>query len=120
MSKDLISREALKFKWVDIFDSSYGDDCAKMFKKAVDNAPTVDITEEQAIDKLHETGWMQKHDKEMTARPTGKWIKESNGRTTDIYRCSICKRSIMLCKGADLTKYPFCHCGAKMEEAEND
>ena len=34
--------------------------------------PTVDITEEQAIDKLHETGWMQRHDKEMTARPTGR------------------------------------------------
>ncbi len=35
-------------------------------------APTVDITEEQAIDKLHETGWMQRHDKEMTERTTGK------------------------------------------------
>ena len=35
----------------------------------IDNAPTVDITEEQAIDKLHETGWLIRHDKEMTERP---------------------------------------------------
>ena len=48
-------------------------------------------------------------------RPQGEWIKEPNGRTTDIYRCSICGRSILLCKGADLSKYPFCNCGAKMK-----
>lgn len=41
----------------------------------IDNAPTVEITEEQAIDKLHETGWMQRHDKEMTEQPTGDWGK---------------------------------------------
>ena len=41
-------------------------------KLTIDNAPTVEITEEQAIDKLHETGWMQRHDKEMTERPTGR------------------------------------------------
>ncbi len=51
-------------------------------------------------------------------RPQGEWIKESNSKTTDIYRCSVCKRSIMLCKGADLTKYPFCHCGADMKRKE--
>lgn len=37
----------------------------------LDNAPTVEITEEQAIDKLHETGWLPMHDKEMTERPQG-------------------------------------------------
>ena len=48
----------------------------------------------------------------------GRWIKEDNGKTTDIYRCSICGRSILLCKGADLSKYPFCHCGAAMRGGE--
>lgn len=47
-------------------------------------------------------------------RPQGEWIKEPNGKTTDIYRCSICGRSVLLCKNADLSKYPFCHCGADM------
>ena len=37
----------------------------------IDNVPTVDITEEQAIDKLHETGWLPMHDKEMTKRLRG-------------------------------------------------
>lgn len=41
----------------------------KMVLKAIDNAPTVELTEEQAIDKLHETGWLIRHDKEMTERP---------------------------------------------------
>lgn len=37
----------------------------------IHKAPTVkpEITEEQAIDKLHETGWIIEHDKEMTDRP---------------------------------------------------
>lgn len=41
---------------------------------AIDNAPTVEITEEQAIDKLHETGWLPEHDRQMTERPQGEWI----------------------------------------------
>ena len=41
------------------------------FRDLIDNAPTVEITEEQAIDKLRETGWLIKHDKEMTERPQG-------------------------------------------------
>lgn len=40
------------------------------------NAPTVEITEEQAIDKLHETGWLPEHDRQMTERPQGKKIKK--------------------------------------------
>ena len=37
----------------------------------IDDAPAVEITEEQAINKLHETGWLIEHDKEMTTRPQG-------------------------------------------------
>ena len=37
--------------------------------KIINNAPAVDITEEQAIDKLHETSWLPMHDKELTERP---------------------------------------------------
>ena len=46
----------------------------------------------------------------------GEWIKEDNGRTTDLYRCSICGRSIMRCKNAKSLP-PFCpNCGAKMRK----
>ena len=63
-------------------------------KTIIDNVPTVEVRNNKP--------------------KQGEWIKEPNGKTTDIYRCSVCKRSIMLCKGADLTNYPFCHCGADM------
>lgn len=77
MSNDLISREYIK-AFICEYEKFNGKE-TEIVKaipiQAIDNAPTVDITEEQAIDKLHETGWMQKHDKEMTARPTGEWIE---------------------------------------------
>lgn len=82
----------------------------------IDNAPTVEITEEQAIDKLHETGWMQRHDKEMTKRPTGEWVHDYD----DFYHCSICKRSIITTLTRPTDLFPFCHCGAEMKEAENE
>lgn len=44
------------------------------YEDEIDNAPTVEITEEQAIEKLHETGWMPRHDKEMTERPQTEWV----------------------------------------------
>ena len=57
----------------------------------IDNAPTVKITEEQAIDKLHETGWLPRHDKEMTERPQGKWTDLStDGRHVGWIACSVC------------------------------
>lgn len=80
-------------------------------RMAIANAPT--IVPDMAQVLAYECG------KASAERPKGEWIKEPNGKTTDLYRCSVCNRSIMLCKGADLTKYPFCHCGAKMEEADN-
>ena len=65
-----------------LFDN--GVDTSSEDRKVIDRAvrngtayeerPQGDITEEQAIDKLHETGWLPRHDKEMTERPTGHWI----------------------------------------------
>lgn len=86
---DLISRDAL-IKWIDDsisqFGNTYSIDMLNMwglFKDyLINNAQTVDITEEQAIDKLHETGWLPKHDKEMTERPC------SNCQEFDCYGCN--------------------------------
>lgn len=73
------------------------------FENIIDAVPTVKITEEQAIDKLYETGWIIRHDKEMTERPQGKWIIEH-----DWVHCSSCGHE---------QNYPskFCpNCGADM------
>lgn len=66
-----------------IHNGALTDLCVPLYQ--IDNAPTVEITEEQAIDKLHETGWLPRHDKEMTARPQGEW--KLHGM---IYYCSVC------------------------------
>lgn len=98
------------------------------------NAPTVDITEEQAIDKLHETGWMQRHDKEMTdyiagyevgyfegmefqkkQRPQGKWIPQTAYDGFTYWKCSECG------KKNDYAITKFCwHCGADMRKERKD
>lgn len=49
---------------------------------------------------------------------TGHWIKEETmyGWDGKSYQCSACGRSIHLdTKMEDLSDYPYCHCGAKME-----
>ena len=84
--------------------------------------PQGDITEEQAIDKLHETGWLPRHDKEMTERPTGQWIVtgEEQGALGITYKIRKCSN----CSGEHSLVIPnnFCpNCGAKMtKEAENE
>lgn len=45
------------------------DGITNPLKVCIANGTPFEITEEQAIDKLHETGWLIKHDKEMTDRP---------------------------------------------------
>lgn len=76
MNNDLISREALKKALHNFFDGKVINEPAYILRDVfchIDSAPAIDITEEQAIDKLHETGWLPMHDKEMTERPQGEW-----------------------------------------------
>lgn len=82
MNDDLISRSALKNfinkvcfseeeEWVKFRVDNGSRGQIERILAYIDNAQTVDITEEQAIDKLHETGWLPKHDKEMTEMTHG-------------------------------------------------
>ena len=41
-------------------------DCTNEFAKYIVNHNPTTITQEAAIDRLHELGWLQKHDKELT------------------------------------------------------
>lgn len=51
----------------DLFDlENYIIECVKNGKPYKETPQGELITEEQAIDKLHETGWLIRHDKEMT------------------------------------------------------
>ena len=50
---------------------------------------------------------------------TGRWIESKGYDDRDhFYSCSECGRCINLICGAKLADYPYCHCGAKMQEVE--
>ena len=76
----------------------------------IENAPTVELTEEQAIDKLHETGWLPRHDKEMTERPQGEWLDIDSLVSKAI--CSKCQKPTIT---EPFGKPNYCpNCGADM------
>lgn len=106
----LIDADALKKCAIpcEIHNGALTDLCVPLYQ--IDNAPTVEITEEQAIDKLHETGWLPLHDKEMTERPTGHWIEFKGG----YYKCDKCGE-------VERAKKNFCsRCGAEMERGKEE
>ena len=51
---------------------------------------------------------------------TGKWVRITKGLTFEKYACSICGRQIEDEGSGELLfiKYPYCHCGAKMERSK--
>lgn len=50
---------------------------------------------------------------------TGRWITVAKGLIVTSYKCSECGRTVGDDTGYDVTKdYPYCHCGAKMQEIE--
>lgn len=49
----------------------------------------------------------------------GKWIVQDKGIIVTSYRCSECGRVVRDDTWYDVTvDYPYCHCGAKMDEGE--
>ena len=64
---------------------------------------------------------------ETEERKTGKWILNDNQGVQAVgyltYHCSECNREISSKyhgKMSLLKEYPYCHCGAKMEDVENE
>ena len=45
----------------------------------------------------------------------GRWEQTKEWATKAKYRCSVCGREIMSSVKVNIEKYPYCHCGAKME-----
>lgn len=58
----------------------------------------------------------------VTPQPkTGRWITVNKGLIVTLYKCSECGRTVKDDTGYDVTKdYPYCHCGAKMQEVKNE
>ena len=45
----------------------------------------------------------------------GRWEQVKRWSTKAKYRCSVCGREIMSAAKVNIEKYPYCHCGAKMD-----
>ena len=45
----------------------------------------------------------------------GRWEQVKEWATKVKYRCSVCGREIMSAVKVNIEKYPYCHCGAKMD-----
>lgn len=45
----------------------------------------------------------------------GRWEQVQRWATKAKYRCSVCGREIMSATTVNIEKYPYCHCGAKMD-----
>lgn len=131
MNNDLISRSELKTDLKQYFsDGTLESVSAKlafnMILRKIDEAPTIEITEEQAIDKLHETGWLIRHDKEMTERPQGEWIAREDMDYLDenkvVHKHFECNKCGLIHDFIDghTSQYNFCpECGARMQTKEN-
>ena len=48
----------------------------------------------------------------------GTWDLLRHDKFSDVFQCSECGRKVSLTHGRDvLEQFPYCHCGAKMEDA---
>lgn len=45
----------------------------------------------------------------------GRWEQVQRWATKAKYRCTVCGREIMSAVKVNIAKYPYCHCGAKMD-----
>ena len=45
----------------------------------------------------------------------GVWVQIQRWATKAKYQCSLCGREIMSATAVNIEKYPYCHCGAKMD-----
>ena len=110
---DLISREALLKAFANsehIKETVSGLDVMEMLaiKEIIDNTPAVEPNASPEVLKL-----FAKYVAEYK-RPQGEWIHNGiNIEGMDLYRCSICNRSIVTWSSR-IDEYPYCHCGARM------
>lgn len=50
----------------------------------------------------------------------GVWERVQMWATKAKFKCSLCGREIMSRREVNMTKYPYCHCGAKMSSGDKN
>ena len=108
MNNDLISRSALKEKFDEYIKANPNvSGVFELGKFIIDNAPTV------AVDN-YSMGYQDGVRKVLSERPKGEWIILVDADNIQTCKCSICGR-IADIANREFDKFPYCHCGAKME-----
>lgn len=84
----------------------------------IDNYFKVDCNIDTTIRSAYEKGFNRGLSKAPKPQ-TGNWLLtfQSTVHFYEEYKCSVCGREIKTYDG--LREFPYCHCGAKMENAEN-
>ena len=99
---DYIEREAY-VKYLASRESSFIDDYGKGWSAGIYTA-RIDAEEFPAAD--------------VAPVIRGSWNLLRHDRFSDVFQCSECGRKVSLTHGRDvLEQFPYCHCGAKMEDA---
>lgn len=125
---ELISRQAGRMtakEAIATLKANYPDACFEQLREAVDMAiaaleqPT--ITHEQAIDYLHETGWLQNHDRILTESRVplkGTWKDFTDEGYVE---CPFCKSATNCESKEEIDDIHFCFsCGAMLKRGEAD
>lgn len=89
---------------------------ADKFKETFD----IYATELWAMSEADFLKWWNADYKTAVEPKTGEWVRITKGLTFEKYACSICGRQIEDEGSGELllVKYPYCHCGAKMERSK--
>ena len=90
---DPISNGIAEYLATNAYLNDSAQDALEMVGKWINEAPTVD-----AAPVIH-----------------GQWEQVQRWATKAKYRCSVCGREIMSAVKVNIEKYPYCHCGAKMD-----
>lgn len=122
---DLISREALKENGT-VIAIVNGEKMKVVPVKCINNAQPVEAYPFEQVQELVKLNQQFAQEIENLKRSQGMWLKvkedrmsiDMSGELVTRYKCSKCGRLIATLP-SKLVDYPYCHCGAKMENAEN-
>lgn len=110
--------EAIHVQMFNSGNSKWTEAC-DMAIEALKEPKQEELTLEKAIDFLTEIGWLPEHDRILTERPHGEWIKTDNRWGLGEYECSACRSYLDIPTQMGEPMFKWCpYCGARMKEGE--
>lgn len=114
-------REAQTYidKWGTRWGTSAKDVPDSAYKHGYADGKYEALTLEECIDRLHELGWLQEHDRILSQPKRGKWKPFDLTYGRSIYSCSVCEQATEVPMCMEKPMYAYCpNCGADMRKME--